>query len=209
MADCGCEHEAQQLQERQSRTLVIILLINATMFFVEAGAGILARSAALLADSLDMLGDALVYGFSLYVVARSARWKAGSALAKGIIQLGFGLSVLGVSSYKLINPVIPIASAISGIGLLALAANTVCAVLLLRHRHDDLNMHSVWLCSRNDLVSNVAVILAGLAVALTQSQLPDVLVGLGIALLFLHTSFGVLSRSIAQLRLSQTGPSMT
>lgn len=209
MAQCGCEPEAQQLQERQSRTLVIILLINAAMFFVEAGGGILARSAALLADSLDMLGDALVYGFSLYVVARSARWKAGSALIKGVIQLGFGLAVLGVTAYKLVNPVIPVASAISGIGLLALAANTVCAVLLLRHRHDDLNMHSVWLCSRNDLVSNVAVILAGFAVALTQSQWPDVLVGLGIALLFLHTSFGVLSRSITQLRMPRIGPSTT
>lgn len=200
MAGCECEHEVEQLQERQSRMLVIILLINAIMFFVEAGAGILAKSSALLADSMDMLGDALVYGFSLYVVARSPRWKAGSALLKGLIQLGFGLLVLGITFYKLIHPVVPIAAAISGIGLLALAANAVCAGLLLRHRHDDLNMNSVWLCSRNDLVNNVAVILAGIAVAVSQSQWPDIVVGLGIALLFLHTSYGVLSRSIGELR---------
>lgn len=202
MSECGCEHNAQQLQEHQNRTLVVILLINAVMFFVEAGAGLLAKSSALLADSLDMLGDAMVYAFSLYVVARSVRWKAASALVKGLIQLGFGLSVLGITLYKMLHPVLPVAAAISSIGLLALTTNAVCAALLLRHRHDDLNMNSVWLCSRNDLVSNLAVILAGFAVALFHSQWPDALVGLGIAALFLHTSYGVLSRSMAQLRVT-------
>lgn len=202
MSECGCEHNAEQLQARQNRTLIVILLINAVMFFVEAGAGLVAKSSALLADSLDMLGDALVYSFSLYVVARSVRWKAASALVKGLIQLGFGLFVLGITVYKLLYPVIPVALAISGIGLLALAANSVCAALLLKHRHDDLNMNSVWLCSRNDLVNNIAVIVAGFAVAIFHSQWPDILVGLGIAILFLYTSYGVLARSIAQLRAS-------
>ena len=203
MTKCGCEQEAQELQGHQSRTLIVILLINAIMFFVEASAGLLANSSALLADSLDNLGDALVYGFSLYVVARSMRWKAASAFIKGMIQLGFGLSVLGITVYKLLHPVLPVASAISGVGLLAFAANGVCAALLLRHRHDDLNMNSVWLCSRNDLVNNIAVILAGAAVAMLQSHWPDTLVGLGIAALFLHTSYGVLSRSIAQLSIAR------
>ncbi len=209
MSGCGCEDNAQQLQDRQSRTLVVILLINAVMFFVEAGAGVLASSSALLADSLDMLGDALVYAFSLYVVARSARWKAASAFIKGLIQLGFSLSVLGITLYKFLHPVIPVAFAISGIGLLALVANSVCAALLLKHRHDDLNMNSVWLCSRNDLVNNIAVIVAGFAVAIFHSQWPDILVGLGIAILFLHTSYGVLTRSIAQLRTVRTEPRTT
>lgn len=205
MDDCcestGCEVEA--LVERQGRVLKIVLAINAVMFFVEAGAGLLARSVALLADSLDMLGDALVYGFSLYVVARSTRWKAGSALAKGLVQLAFGLSVLGVTLHKALFPSMPVAEAIGAFGVLALLANAACAWLLLRHRNDDVNMNSVWLCSRNDLISNIAVIVAGGLVALTSSHWPDVIVGALIALLFLKTSVGVVSRSVAELR--QTG----
>jgi Co/Zn/Cd efflux system component len=199
MSDCcGCETQADP--QRQSRVLAAVLGINLVMFFVEAGAGLFAGSAALLADSLDMLGDALVYAFSLYVVARSDRWKAGSALLKGLIQLGFGVAVLLMTAYKVLHPAVPLAAAISGVGLLALGANAVCAVLLLRHRHDDLNMNSVWLCSRNDLVSNAAVIAAGGMVALTNAQWPDIVVGAAIALLFLNTSYGVISRSAQGLR---------
>lgn len=192
--------ETAVLAERQARVLKIVLGINAAMFIVEAAAGILARSVALLADSLDMLGDALVYGFSVYVVTRSARWKAVSALIKGVIQLGFGLSVLVITAYKLVHPALPFAAAISATGALALGANAVCAVLLLRHRHDDVNMNSVWLCSRNDLISNLAVIATGAVVGITGSQWPDLIVGLGIALLFLRTSFGVIGRSLWELK---------
>jgi cation diffusion facilitator family transporter len=200
MTECGCGHGATAVIRQQSRVLVAVLLINAVMFVVEATAGIMAQSSALLADSLDMLGDALVYGFSLYAVARSRRWKAAAALVKGMIQLGFGMTVLAVTTYKLLFPALPSATKITDIGALALAANTACAVLLLRHRHDDLNMHSVWLCSRNDLIGNVAVIGAGALVALTHSQWPDLVVGFAIALLFLRTSFGVIGRSAAELR---------
>jgi cation diffusion facilitator family transporter len=199
----GCEDKAceiDRLQSRQTRTLKIILAINAVMFFVEAGAGLAAHSTALLADSLDMLGDALVYAFSLYVVAKTARWKAGSALLKGLVQLGFGAAVLAIAVHKMLNPVTPDAGTIGGIGLLALAANSVCAWLLLAHRHEDLNMHSVWLCSRNDLIHNLAVIGAGIAVAVSGSRWPDIAVGLAIAVLFLHTSFGVIRRSVTGLR---------
>ena len=192
--------EIDALVERQGRVLKIVLAINAVMFFVEAGAGLLARSAALLADSLDMLGDALVYGFSLYVVARGARWKAGSALVKGLVQLAFGLAVLGVTLHKVLYPVIPVAEAIGAIGVVALVANAACAWLLLRHRNDDVNMHSVWLCSRNDVISNIAVILAGGLVAVTSSHWPDVTVGALIALLFLRTSVGVVRRSVVELK---------
>ena len=200
MTECGCGHDATPVAREQTRVLVIVLLINASMFVVEAAAGLIAHSSALLADSLDMLGDALVYGFSLYVVARSMRWKAASALAKGMIQLAFGVSVLALTCYKIVFPAVPSAITITGVGTLALAANAVCAVLLLRHRHDDLNMHSVWLCSRNDLVSNLAVIGAGALVAATHSQWPDVAVGFAIALLFLRTSIGVIGRSVEGLR---------
>ncbi|HXF65217.1 MAG TPA: cation transporter [Burkholderiales bacterium] len=198
-----CESGARAsevLAGRQRRTLGIVLAINAAMFAVEAAAGLIAGSVALLADSLDMLGDALVYGLSLYVVARGARWKAGSAMVKGLVQLAFGLSVLGVALYKALHPAPPAAEVIGGIGLLALAANTACAWLLLRHRHEDVNMHSVWLCSRNDLVSNLAVILAGGLVAASGSHWPDVVVGLAIAALFLKTAAGVVGRSAAAWR---------
>jgi len=206
MADCcndkACQIEA--LQGRQARILTIVLVINGVMFFVEAGAGLLVHSTALLADSLDMLGDALVYGFSLYVVARSARWRAGAALLKGIIMAAFGLGVLAEVAYKLAYPVVPAAVAMGGIGALALAANSVCLVLLYRHRHDDINMRSVWLCSRNDIIANVSVLLAAGGVALSQSMWPDVLVGLGIAALFLHSALYVLRQSATALRSSST-----
>ena len=200
MSECGCGHGATADVTRQTRVLIAVLLINAVMFVVEASAGIVAHSSALLADSLDMLGDALIYGFSLYVVARSMRWKAASALIKGMIQLVFGVAVLALALAKLFAPALPSATTITAIGALALAANAACAVLLLRHRHDDLNMNSVWLCSRNDLIGNLAVIGAGGLVALTHSHWPDLVVGFAIALLFLRTSFGVIGRSLAELR---------
>jgi len=202
MSECGCGHGATADVTRQTWVLIAVLLINAVMFVVEASAGIVAHSSALLADSLDMLGDALIYGFSLYVVARSMRWKAASALIKGMIQLAFGVTVLALALSRLFAPELPSATTITAVGTLALAANAACAALLLRHRHDDLNMNSVWLCSRNDLIGNLAVIGAGALVALTHSRWPDLVVGFAIALLFLRTSFGVIGRSLTGLRQS-------
>ena len=199
MSDCctnaGCEVE--RLRGRQSRTLKVVLGVNLTMFAVELTAGILAASTALLADSLDMLGDALVYGFSLYVVARDDLWKARAALAKGAIMAGFGLFVLGQAAYKMVNPAIPAAEVIGLVGLVALLANAGCFWLLWRHRAEDVNMRSVWLCSRNDLVANAAVIAAGVAVWLAGSQWPDILVGVAIAVLFLHSAVQVFRDALA------------
>lgn len=194
MSDCcnskSCEVAA--LQQGQSSTLKIVLLINALMFVVEMTAGIMAHSNALLADSLDMLGDALVYGFSLYVVTLSVQWKARSALLKGSIMLLFGLFVLGHSIYKIILPQLPSHELMWQIGILALLANGACLALLWRHRTDDINMRSVWLCSRNDIIANSSVLLAAAAVWALQSPWPDIAVGLGIAWLFLRSSAHVL-----------------
>jgi Co/Zn/Cd efflux system component len=202
MADCcndkACEIEA--LRNRQSTTLKIVLGINAAMFGAELTAGLLASSVSLVADSLDMLGDALVYGFSLYVVTRSARMKAISALLKGSIMAVFGLFVLGQAIYKMIVPHVPMFEAIGAIGLLALAANSLCLVLLWRHRTDDINMNSVWLCSRNDIVANVSVLFAALGVWLTGSGWPDILVGLALAVLFLRSALYVLRGATTELR---------
>lgn len=193
MADC-CNHaacEIEKLRERQRATLKAVLAINVLMFGVEGVAGWLAASTALLGDALDMLGDALVYGFSLYVVARGDAWKAVSAFVKGGIMAGFGLFVLGQAAYKFLHPEVPAFETIGLIGLLALAANAGCLGLLWRHRGEDVNMRSVWLCSRNDIVANLSV-LAAAGVWRTGAQWPDLLVGLGIAALFLRSAVHVL-----------------
>jgi Co/Zn/Cd efflux system component len=200
--DKACEIES--LRSRQSSTLKKVLGINAVMFVVELTAGLLAGSVSLVADSLDMLGDALVYGFSLYVVARGARMKAISALLKGAIMAAFGLFVLGQAIYKIIVPQVPMFEAIGAIGLLALAANSLCLILLWRHRADDINMNSVWLCSRNDIVANVSVLFAAFGVWLTDSGWPDVLVGLALAVVFLRSALFVLRSATRELRTSHT-----
>lgn len=193
----SCEISA--LRERQGRVLVAVLAINAVMFLAELGAGLAARSTALLGDSLDMLGDSLVYGFSLYVLHRSAAWRARAAALKGLIMLTFGLGVLAQAVWRLQIGVAPEAPVMAGVGALALAANAVCFLLLWRHRSDDLNLRSTWLCSRNDLIANVAVIVAAALVAQLGSPWPDVVVGAGIALLFLRSAVSVLRDAASEL----------
>lgn len=184
--------------------LWIVLAINALMFAVEGTAGLLAHSTALLADALDMLGDALVYGFSLFVLDRSARWQAGASLAKGAFMLAFGVGVLAEAIHKALVPVMPNAETMGAIGMLALLANLVCFTLLYRHRADNLNMSSTWLCSRNDLIANVGVLMAAAASFLLVSRWPDILVGSLIAVLFLHSAIDVLRRSLIAWRKSGT-----
>lgn len=204
MADCcndkACEIEA--LRARQSSILKIVLVINAVMFAVELTAGLLARSVSLVADSLDMLGDALVYGLSIYVVARGAKMKAMAALFKGGTMLAFGLFVLGQAIYKIMFPHVPAFEAIGAVGLLALAANSLCLGLLWRHRADDINMSSVWLCSRNDIIANVSVLFAALGVWFTNSGWPDILVGMALAALFLRSALFVVRSAITEIRTS-------
>jgi cation diffusion facilitator family transporter len=188
------------MRESHGRVLWIVLAINALMFLVEGWAGLLAHSTSLLADALDMLGDALVYGFSLFVLARSARWQAGAALAKGGFMLAFGLGVLGEALYKMFHPVMPGVETMGIVGGIALAANLVCFFLLYRHRGDNLNMSSTWLCSRNDLIANVGVLLAAGGSYLLVSGWPDIIVGGIIASLFLGSALNVLRQAIRALR---------
>jgi Co/Zn/Cd efflux system component len=198
MDDC-CSDKARELahlQGRQRRVLGTVLGINAAMFVGEFAAGLLVGSAALLGDSLDMLGDSLVYGFSLYAVTRGALWQARAALAKGLVMLGFGLAVLLETGDHLLAGAVPQPGMMGLVATVALAANALCFALLYRHRADGLNLRSTWLCSRNDLVANVAVIGAAVAVAKLGSAWPDLAVGAGIALLFLRTAFSVLRESV-------------
>jgi Co/Zn/Cd efflux system component len=208
MDDC-CVDKAcalAQLRERQAATLRLVLAANAAMFVVELVAGLLAGSIALLADSLDMLGDALVYGFSLHVVARGPVWKARAAVAKAVVMALFGALVLAQLVSKLAHPELPTVETMSAIGLLALAVNGACFAALWRHRAEDINMRSVWLCSRNDLIANVSVLLAAGAVAITRSTWPDVAVGALICAVFLRSALLVGRDARAELRSSHAHP---
>lgn len=210
MDDC-CVDKAcavAQLRERQATTLRLVLIANAGMFVVELISGLLAGSVALLADSLDMLGDALVYAFSLYVVARGAVWKAWAAVAKAVLMGLFGLFVFGQVVYKLLYPQLPTYEAMGVVGALALAVNGVCFALLWRHRAEDINMRSVWLCSRNDLIANASVILAACAVWMTRSPWPDIAVGALICVVFLRSAFLVAREARAELRLNHARSSV-
>jgi cation diffusion facilitator family transporter len=201
--DACCEQKAEEiktLRGEHRKVLIVVLLINAVLFVVEAGAGLLAHSTALLADSLDMLGDSLVYGFSLYVLWRSAEWRATAAVLKGIVMAAFGIGVLAEAVYKMTAAVVPVAETMGVIGLLVLLGNGLCFLLLFRHRSDDLNMRSTWLCSRNDIIANLSVLLAAAGVRMLDSGWPDILVGAAIAALFLRSAFTVLSESFAELQ---------
>jgi Co/Zn/Cd efflux system component len=147
-----------------------------------------------------MLGDAIVYGFSLYAVARGTIWQARVALLKGLIMAAFGLGVLIEVTYKLVAGVVPSADVMSVVGLLALTANALCLVLLSHHRHDDLNMRSAWLCSRNDVIANASVLAAAGGVALIGLVWPDILVGLAIAAMFGTSAIGIIRDPRRQLR---------
>ena len=211
MTDC-CNDKArgiEALRARQTSMLKAVLAINAVLFVVELASGLAAGSVSLLADSLDMLGDALVYAFSIYVVARGERHKAISALLKGGIMAAFGLLVLAQAGYKMLHPQLPIVEFIGGIGVLALAANCLCLALLWRHRADDINMRSVWLCSRNDIIANVSVLVAGLAVWWLDSGWPDIVVGVALSVLFLNSAAFVLRSAVSALRVAHAWPMLS
>ena len=201
MADC-CNNNCSldKLQERQRGTLLIVLGINAVMFLIIAVAALYGKSTALLADSLDNLGDALTYGLSLYAVSRGAAVKAKVALFKGgLIFLGASV-VAAQIVYKLFVPSVPLFEVMGAFSLLGLVANGVCLFLLTRHRYEDVNMSSVWECSRNDIASNLAVFVAAGAVWFTASSWPDAVVALGLMWLLLRSALRVIGSARAELR---------
>ncbi len=201
MDDC-CNNKAAELDQpgEHRSVLKVVLVINFVMFFVECGYGWLSKSTALMADSLDMLGDAFVYGVSIYAIGKSIRTNAIVSLTKGIVMLAVGIGVLIQAAVRFNSTYLPVAETIGIIGGLALLANLTCASLLLRFRKDNLNMRSVWLCSRNDVIANTGVLIAAAGVALTQSKYPDLVVGVLIATLFLRSSYGVLKESVMALK---------
>jgi cation diffusion facilitator family transporter len=201
--DACCEAKEKELtllRSKQKTVLTLVLIINAVLFVIEADAGFMAHSTALLADSLDMFGDSLVYGFSLYVLWRSAAWKATVAMMKGTVMAVFGVGVLAQGIYKLMTSSLPNAETMGFVGALVLVGNAVCFLMLVRHRSDDLNMRSTWLCSRNDIIANLAVLAAAIGVKVFDASWPDILVGAAISGLFLKSAFTVLRESFLELR---------
>lgn len=200
MADDCCSKKGDTiatlaLKKDQRRVLIIVMIINFAMFVIEFGGGVLAHSSALMADSVDMFGDAVVYALSLYALGRGARWEAGAALAKGAIILLFGLAVLIEIAEKLVRGVPPSSTLMMVVGSAALVANMTCLALLGRFRNQNINMSSTFECSRNDVVSNVGVLIAAGLVAASGSAWPDIAVGAIIAVIFLRSAWNVLSEA--------------
>jgi Co/Zn/Cd efflux system component len=196
--DDNCSVDA--LRGRQRVTLQIVLGINAVMFLVIVMAALYGKSTALLADSLDNLGDALTYGLSLYAVSRGSVVKARVALFKGGLIFLAAFVVVTQIVYRLFVPGVPVFEIMGAFSLLGLAANSVCLYLLWRHRHEDVNMSSVWECSRNDIASNLSVFVAAGAVWLTGSGWPDILVALGLVVLLMRSAIRVVSSALVELR---------
>jgi Co/Zn/Cd efflux system component len=170
------------------------------MFLVIIAAALYAKSSALLADSLDNLGDALTYGLSIYAVSRGAAIKARVALFKGILILLAALMIAAQIAYRLFVPSVPVFEVMGLFSALGLAANAMCLFLLWRHRHEDINMSSVWECSRNDIASNISVFVAAGAVWFTNSGWPDIAVALGLTWFLIRSAIRVISSAMAELR---------
>ena len=200
------EREIAAFRHGMGRVLWIVLAINAAMFLAEFGAGIVAQSSALIADSVDMLGDALVYAMSLYALHKSDRWRAGAALLKGGIIAAFGIGVFVEVGLKIVYGVTPLAGLMAVFGLIALAANLACLGLLYRYRRQDVNMSSTFECSRNDVIANTGVLLAAAGVFVFASPWPDIVVGLIIAAVFFRSALRVLKAAWPQFRAGVLAP---
>lgn len=185
------------------RRLVAVIAINATMFIVEMAAGYLARSQALQADALDFLGDSLTYGLSLAAIGMPLATRANVALLKGASLLAMGLWVLGSTAWKVFYTGVPEAEIMGVIGLLALAANVASVLLLIAYKDGDANVRSVWLCSRNDAIGNVAVMIAALGVWGTATGWPDLIVAAIMASLFLSSAWQIITQALAEKRAAE------
>ena len=187
------------VSEQQRRVVQAVLWINISMFLLESIVGLLIHSTSLLADSVDMLGDAIVYGFSLYVIGRGSVWLGRAALLKGVIMGAFGLGILAHVVFKTAHGLVPSAEMMGVVGMMAFAANLICLMLLRHHRSDDINMRSAWMCSRNDVIGNAGVLVAALAVYLFHSPWPDIVIGLLIATLFVRSAISIIREASREM----------
>jgi cation diffusion facilitator family transporter len=202
MACCGdeCGSGLEHANRQERRILIIVLLINAGMFVAEFSAGLLSGSTALLADSLDMLADAVVYALGLFALGRASHWRARAALTSGVFQLLLGLGVAVEAIWKMAAGSLPDAATMGLFGAIALVANTLCFLLLVRFRNGDINLRATWICSRNDMIGNIGVLLAAALVIWTGSPLPDIVIGLLIAAVVVHSAWRIINEAKGQLR---------
>lgn len=201
MKQC-CENKEQEinlLKSSQAKALKVVFFINLIMFFVEYSASLKAHSTALMGDSLDMLGDAFVYGFSLYVLYKSERMRVRAAQLKGFIMLAFGVGVFIQAAHKIHTGIVPTFETMGIIGSIALLANVICLGILYSHRDDDINMKSTWICSRNDIVYNSGILIAAVLVKVTNSNWPDIMIGVFVAIVFMNSAWSVLKQSRIEL----------
>ncbi|BBF93281.1 hypothetical protein BLTE_19660 [Blastochloris tepida] len=199
---CGCHGNPvfDGMDPRYRRVLWTVIALNGAMFVTELAAGRAAGSQALQADALDFLGDTLTYGMSLAVIGMSLRVRATAALVKGMSLSLMGLWVLGSTAYQLLYLGVPRADVMGVVGLMALAANLASVLLLMRYKDGDANVRSVWLCSRNDAIGNVAVMAAAASVWGTTTAWPDLIVAAAMAGLFLTSSLQILRQAWREVR---------
>lgn len=201
MSGCCDGKVFEGMSDGYKRALLAVILINAVMFFVEITAGLKSGSQALLADSLDFAGDSATYTISLLVIGASLRTRAKASLFKGGSLAVIAMIILASSLYRFLGDTVPVAETMGLIGFLALVANLTSLLILMRWRDGDSNVRSVWLCSRNDAIGNVGVIIAGIVVAITGAAWPDLLVAVLLATLFLRSAFAIVSQARAELKL--------
>lgn len=194
--DCQCDPKFDGLSPGFKRALWVVIFVNGLMFVVELAAGALAGSKALQADALDFLGDTMTYALSLYVIGMSLRTRATAALFKGLSLGAMGAWVLGSTIYQVLVLGTPKAEVMGAVGLLALVANLGSVVMLLRYKDGDANVRSVWLCSRNDAIGNIAVMLAAVGVWLTGTAWPDLIVAFLMAGLFFWSSIQIVRQAL-------------
>jgi cation diffusion facilitator family transporter len=195
MAGCGdeCGSGMEYANRQERRILIVVLLINAGMFLAEFSAGLASSSTALLADSLDMLADALIYALGLFALGRARHWRARAALTSGVFQLLLGLGVAAEAIWKTVANGLPDAATMGLFGVIALLANTLCFLLLARFRGGDINLRATWICTRNDMIGNVGVLLAAALVTWSGSPFPDIAIGLVIAAVVVHSAWRIVT----------------
>ena len=202
MAGCGnkCGADLEHANRHERRILIVALLINAGMFVAEFSAGLVSGSTALLADSLDMLADAIIYTLGLLALGRARHWRTRAALTSGLFQLLLGLGVAGEAIWKTAAKGLPDAAMMGLFGVIALLANTTCFLLLARFRDGDINLRATWICSRNDMIGNLGVLLAAALVTLSGSPFPDIVIGLLIATVVIHSAWRIVTEAREQLQ---------
>jgi Co/Zn/Cd efflux system component len=204
MGSACCGNKEEQLSKiplAQIKVLWVVLLINLAMFFIELSSGLVADSLALMSDSFDMLGDTLAYAATLYVINLGSIAKARSAMLKAWIMLLSAMTLIGASAYRIFFIRIPASEMMSAVGMLALTANLLCLLLLSKYRKSDINMESVWICSRNDIIANISIIAAAGLVHITATPWPDLIVGIALAVLFAHSAFHIYVQAKHEMQL--------